>query len=413
MTATTGTHPSSASSHDAFLADVKRTLLDHLRPGPSPDADSHRTRERSAVFTASTLEALIERLIDAGGKLFRPRLVLLGYLIGVDARAGQRHQPAETCAVCSNSPWPRELTDLAAAFEFLHLFGLLQDDVMDASLTRRGQSTAHSYVDELMSQPSWHKDPLPAGQPGLGSPGPGVGNHIATLAGDLAFALASKLVRGLPDAVTHVWDTTVLELVHGQRLDLLFAAEGGFDEADTFAVADAKSGNYTVLRPLQTGLTLCASSTSVSDGSTPPHSASHRTAAGNREVLDWLTEYGHALGRAFSIADDLIGFWGDPNVTGKPAGEDLRERKPSTVMGIALTMQPQTMHPFLAGDHGVRPHDVDALLTQLEDAGVRHEATTRAIRYRDEAVRVAQNVRCPVLLADLVGLADSIAIREA
>mgnify|MGYP002653508746 CR=1 FL=1 len=273
----------------SFLDAVQARLVESLAFAADAGGVVTAGLPSSALVEASSLETLVRDLLAAGGKLVRPRLVRLGYLAAREC-TNPDDDPATTDAVVR----------VAAAFELLHLFGLLQDDVMDASDTRRGAPTAHHQVRAAAPQPD-------------GPDAARLGDSVAVLAGDLAFALANRLVRALPEHVADAWDAAVVELVTGQRLDLVFAAEARLDEVSTRRVAHAKSGAYTVQRPLEIGALLAGESA-------PPA---------------WLSRFGAALGEAFALADDIIGLWGEPAVTGKPAGEDLRERKPTTVLGLA------------------------------------------------------------------------------
>ena len=198
-------------------------------------------------------------------------------------------------------------------------------------------------------------------------------------------------MRRTPARAQEAWDATVLELVHGQRLDLLLAAQGRFDAASTMAVAHAKTGAYTVQRPLELGALLVAEQ--------PPA---------------WLTAYGHSLGAAFALADDVIGLWGDPAVTGKPAGDDLLARKPSSVIGIADTLMDGELTRLLApGRPDLTPAQLDAVLAHMERVGARAEAERRITEARDDALAHLAGTPCPRVHADLSDLAHRLAERRA
>ena len=120
-----------------------------------------------------------------------------------------------------------------------------------------------------------------------------------------------------PLALSQAWpkyDAMRTELAVGQFADLVNDA-GGFPTWDqVLAVSRRKSGNYTVRRPLEIGATLAGCS---------------------QHVLTLLGGYGEAIGVAFQLRDDLLGIFGSPSVTGKPAGNDLRERKATSVVVAA------------------------------------------------------------------------------
>lgn len=384
------THSRETLGIPEFLAEVTQTIHASLNFSERSGSRVRSADGDTPLAQTAALEPLIRRLVDAGGKLFRPKLVLLGYLVGLDAGTGTGpHSTDTTCRVCTDSPRPQSLTNVAAAFELLHLFGLLQDDVMDNSATRRGRSTAHHYV--AASMPRARADGATGGRLSQAD-AERVGESIAVLAGDLAFSLASRLVRRVPEPVSDAWDATVIELVQGQRLDLVLSADGTFDEGSTLRVADAKSGSYSISRPLEMGALL----------------------AGLPQAPAWLREYGHSLGRAFALIDDIIGIWGNPQVTGKPVGEDLIARKPSTVIGIARRVLPSEMEGFFsAPNDGVASPEVATLIDRFEAAGVRTEAMTRTKEHHAEALRRVRQVKCPVLRTALGELADNLASRRS
>jgi geranylgeranyl diphosphate synthase type I len=105
------------------------------------------------------------------------------------------------------------------------------------------------------------------------------------------------------------------ELMGGQYLDLLEQARGGGSVERAMRVARYKSAKYTIEKPLHLGATL---------------------AGAEADVLDGYSGYGIPLGEAFQLRDDVLGVFGDPSVTGKPAGDDLREGKRTVLVAMAL-----------------------------------------------------------------------------
>jgi geranylgeranyl diphosphate synthase type I len=105
------------------------------------------------------------------------------------------------------------------------------------------------------------------------------------------------------------------ELMAGQYLDLLEQVSGHGTVESALRVARYKSAKYTIVEPLHLGATMA--------GAAP-------------EVLTAYTAYGLPLGEAFQLRDDVLGVFGDPAVTGKPAGDDLREGKRTVLVAMAL-----------------------------------------------------------------------------
>jgi geranylgeranyl diphosphate synthase, type I len=223
-----------------------------------------------------------------GGKCLRSTFVYLGWLCGAnDDDAALR---------------------AAASFELLHAFALLQDDVMDGAAMRRGKPSAH------VRFANWHRDRRLTGSPDR------FGEAAAVLLGDLCLVWAEQMLRDSgvdPLALSRVWpryDAMRTELAVGQFADLVNDA-GGFPTLDqVLEVSRRKSGNYTVRRPLEIGAAMAGSST---------------------RLLTLLGAYGDAIGEAFQLRDDLLGIFGSPTVTGKPAGGDLFEHKATSVVVAA------------------------------------------------------------------------------
>ena len=234
--------------------------------------------------------ATVREFVLAGGKRLRPLFCFWGW-----RGAGGADSP--------------EIVRAAAALELFHAFALIHDDIMDRSELRRGAPTMHRrFADE-------HGRRVPGGdaaQFGIGA---------ALLCGDLCAAWADQMLAecGLPvTAVSdaqRVFATMRAEAIAGQYLDLRSGADGG-SVAAALRVIRLKAARYTVTRPLEIGAALCRAPESV-------RSAYHA--------------FGDPVGDAFQLRDDVLGLFGDPVVTGKPALDDLREGK-RTVL-LALTRQ--------------------------------------------------------------------------
>ena len=244
------------------------------------------TKAGELVSIAPALAELvgeIAELVGAGGKRLRPAFVQWGH-----RATGAAPDPA--------------VVHPAAAVELLHTFALLHDDVMDRSATRRGRPTAH------VALADGHRAAARGGDADW------FGASAAILAGDLADVWADELLAGTPlppDAVARartVFTALRQEVIAGQHLDLLLAADGEADEAGARRVALLKSARYTVTRPLLLGAALAP----VGDG---------------RRVAPALEGYGDAVGLAFQLRDDVLGLFGDPGTTGKSDLDDLHEGK--------------------------------------------------------------------------------------
>ena len=236
-----------------------------------------------------------------GGKCLRSTFMFLGWLCGAEAS----HAALRA----------------SASLELLHAFALLQDDVMDSSPLRRGRPSAHVQFAD------WHRDR------GLSGCAERFGESAAVLLGDLCLVWAEQMLRdsGLdPSALSRAWpryDAMRSELAVGQFADLVNDVGGLPTLDEVLEVARRKSGNYTVRRPLEIGAAM---------------------AGCGAPLLTRLGAYGDAVGEAFQLRDDLLGIFGSPEVTGKPVGADLAERKATSVVVAAHHMADPSVRSQLA-----------------------------------------------------------------
>lgn len=202
-----------------------------------------------------------------------------------------------------------EVIGAASAMEFLQACALIHDDVMDRSDSRRGRPAMHRQFTDLHERAAW------AGVPG------DFGAAAAILLGDLCLSWADELLMGcgLPTAALQrgkpVYDTLRTELMAGQYLDILEQVRRNTAVEPALQVARFKSAKYTIERPLHLGAAL---------------------ADADPALVSALRDYGLSLGVAFQLRDDLLGVYGDPDQTGKPAGDDLREGKRTALVAFAL-----------------------------------------------------------------------------
>jgi geranylgeranyl diphosphate synthase, type I len=243
----------------------------------------HRDNWTGEQPALAQLFAALDGFVAAGGKRLRPAFCYWGAL-GAGATGDEP-----------------ELLDTCAALELLHAFALIHDDVMDGSATRRGQPALH------VRFASGHATSRGAGESRRH------GEGLAILAGDLAFVLADTLLDPAPARVRRLWHEMRVELVAGQWVDVVAAGSAMRSPDVARWVARYKSGRYTVERPLQLGAAL----------------------AGDDRLVGLCSAFGEPLGEAFQLRDDVLGVFGDPMVTGKPSGDDLREGKPTLLLALA------------------------------------------------------------------------------
>lgn len=253
-----------------------------------------RERRGEAAYIGSDYDALIaglEEFVVSGGKRLRPAFAYWGW------------------RAISSKDADAEMLLLFSALELLHASALVHDDVIDSSATRRGRPTTHMLFAAMHRDRQWRG---PADQFGMSA---------AILIGDLALAWADDIVAGvdLPhdayNRVRRVWTDIRTEVLGGQYLDIVAEASADESIAAAMAVNTYKTASYTVSRPLQLGAAAAADRPDV-------HALFH--------------EVGNNLGIAFQLRDDVLGVFGDPAVTGKPSGDDLRSGKRTVLLATAL-----------------------------------------------------------------------------
>ncbi|MCG6567101.1 isopentenyl-diphosphate Delta-isomerase [Tessaracoccus sp. ZS01] len=262
--------------------------------------------------------------LSSGGKRIRVRLAYWGFIAGGGAHGSESYL---------------RLLRITAALELLHLFALIHDDVMDESDSRRGHPSAH------VEAADWHRNSSAVGEARR------FGESLAVLLGDLAHTVADRLVDGLPRRLRETWYRLSVELIAGQRADLTGAVAGRWDRHHAESVARLKSGRYTVMRPLQFGAI---------------------AAGASAEAEQALLACGELLGRAFALRDDYLGVWGDPRITGKPAGDDLVDAKATVLLSIARERLTGPSRDTLEalGTDGFARSDAPKLAQAMREAGV-------------------------------------------
>ncbi len=230
----------------------------------------------------------VRRFVLADGKRLRPMFCYWGW----------------RGAGCPDGP---EIIAAAAALELFHAFALIHDDIMDDSDRRRGHPSVHRHFADLHASHSWRGDAVRYGQ------------SAALLCGDLCAAWADHMFTesGLPPEAVHrghrLFTLMRTEVIAGQYLDLVSGVGDG-SVAGALTVIRMKAARYTVTRPLQIGASL---------------------AGAGPDVQAALLAFGDPLGDAFQLRDDVLGVFGDPLITGKPAIDDLREGKSTVLIALA------------------------------------------------------------------------------
>lgn len=323
------------------LRDIARRVDERLRRLLESE------RDRWGAFDGDLRHPIDEigRLVLSGGKRLRPAFCHWGFV----GAGGDDDDP--------------RAVDAGAAFELMHAFALFHDDVMDDAASRRGQPTTHTAAADDHASQGW------AGESRR------FGEGVAILVGDLAFVYADQLLEGAPAEAWRIWNELRIELNVGQYLDILGSVQGVRDVVKAERICRYKSGKYTIERPLHLGAVLAA-----------PERAG--------ELLPALTAYGLPLGDAFQMRDDVMGAFGDPEVTGKPVGGDLREGKPTPLLARAVARADAAQLDVLAlvGRPGLHDRDVERIQQVVVETGAlddleRHisDLTAAAVESLDRA----------------------------
>jgi len=241
---------------------------------------------------------------------------------------------------------PEAAVPAAVAVELVHNFSLLHDDVLDRDLMRRHQPAAWTVF----------------------------GAADAILAGSALLSLAFQAVAQGSEALgaqgVRRLHQAVADLCHGQSLDLSFEQRGQVEIAESWTMSAAKTG----------ALFSCACSLGALAGGA--------TAGQVRR----LNDFGDHLGLAFQLVDDLLGIWGDPAVTGKPAHSDLTSRKKSLPVVAALNSQTapgQVAARFYQRPEPFQPGELAGIAELMERAGAREWARLAAA---DEAALAVESL---------------------
>ena len=284
--------------------------------------------------------------------------------------SGKRLRPLFAYAGCLSAGCnPQTPTIKAmASLELLQACALIHDDLMDGSDTRRGKPSIHRHFESMHVQDE------------LEGFAPAYGLAAAVLLGDLALVWSNQMLNAAEltfkqfQDVMPIHDEMRVELMAGQFLDIHEQTQKTTDLPRSQKIARYKSGKYTIERPLHIGAAL--------SGKQSP------------ELLKALSDYGLPLGEAFQYRDDLLGVFGEPSVTGKPAGDDLREGK-RTVL-IALTdaactesMREESKKYFGAPD--LDSQGISILQEIIITSGAKEKLELMIDQLTDQALRAAED----------------------
>lgn len=302
----------------------------------------HRARAAGIHPAAEPAVAALARLTGAGKRL-RAVLTWLGWR----AAGGAADDPRPVTA--------------GAAFELFQAAALVHDDILDRSDTRRGMPSVHRAFEARHRELGWRHD------------AEHFGVAAAILAGDVALALSdatfSRALEGSarPERARAEMERMRFEVMLGQYLDVAAemappAADPHEAERAASAVVEHKAARYSAVHPLAFGGLL---------------------AGADDALVAAFEEVSLPFGIAFQLQDDLLGVFGDPEATGKPAGDDLREGKRTVLVARASALLPEAEARALdaeLGDPDMAEARVRHWQDRLEEVGARASVADEVAR---------------------------------
>lgn len=298
------------------------------------------TAARRAVGSEYGSDAAV--LFDAadaaltGGKRMRARFCHAGWTAVARATTPRTTEP----------DW---LWDACASLEIFQAAALVHDDLIDNSDTRRGRPAAHRALQARHGELAWAGD------------AEGFGRSAAILLGDLLVAWSDDLFEHALAEHKHAASVRALyagmrrDVTVGQFLDIAEESAWSLAPDDEHAeramrVVTLKSARYSVQHPLLIGAALAGADAA-------------QTAA--------LSDFGHRVGIAYQLRDDVLGVFGDPAVTGKPSGDDLREGKRTVLIALTRAAVPagtrRAIDEMLGSD--LSPDDISMLQETIRRSG--------------------------------------------
>jgi geranylgeranyl diphosphate synthase type I len=350
-------------------------------------------REQSSVLDSMGPELVPVHLMASqmlcGGKRMRPAFCVWGYVAAAGIPTNEELKP---------------LLSAAGSLDVLHVSALIHDDLMDSSDLRRGRPAAHRQFEALHANAGWLGDSAAFGKAG------------AILLGDLLVMWSAQMLHGAGveqsalERALPIVEAMRTEVTCGQYLDMVAQAHplrkrapaiGSLRPTIELALDDAsrvveyKAARYTVQRPCQMGAAI---------------------GGGDDELYFALGAYGSPLGRAFQFRDDLLGVFGDPKVTGKPAGDDLREGKRTVLVAHAYAHAGDAGQKLLLqrlGDPGLDEAGISELQRVIVESGAREAVESMINEYHERALKALQDTEISEEgRAGLTALAEAAVRRE-
>lgn len=322
----------------------------------------------SAVALVDAIKALTH-----GGKKLRPAFAFWGFI-----GAG-------------GDPTTQDIVQVGVSLELFQAAALIHDDLIDRSDTRRGQPSVHKRFE------AQHRNLNLAGDAAH------YGGASAILAGDLCLSLSEEVfasIESVGPSARKIFNQMRTQVMAGQYLDILEESAGSsYDPAEAVrrarVIVRYKSAKYSTENPFLLGGALAGAGT---------------------ELLHSYQAFALPLGEAFQLRDDVLGVFGDPSITGKPAGDDLREGKRTELIAHAMLLADDESKALISerlGAPDLTDGEVSRISAILKQCGALAETEADIAQLTSEALSALEKIPVSnVALAGMSLLSDAVTKRS-
>lgn len=315
------------------------------------EGDFKTLKEEIAIIS----EKIEESLLDFFNKLPEDDLTnIIRYHMGwlnknfekQSAYKGKRLRPVLCSLICKLTGGVIEDSyPPGIALELTHNFSLVHDDIQDKDLFRRGRETVWSIWGVAQG--------INVGDAMIAL------SHRAILDSSLSYEKKCKLIALL--------DNAIFRLCQGQFLDISFESNANINIDDYLLMVQGKTCS---MFEASVGMGII-----VSD---------------REELMNKFISIARNLGLAFQILDDILGLWGDPKITGKPVGSDLRQNKKTYPIILGIKEFPNIRGTILKRDKTDK--EIEYIISELEDYGVKERCQREVARYLLEARKMIEDL---------------------
>lgn len=276
-------------------------MIQSSPPSSIRDVVEQFVREELSLENAQ-IAAAVWAMLDAGGKQLRPRMTLL-------------------CATATHADAPKDPV-LASYMELIHVASLIHDDVVDNASLRRGKDSTNNVH----------------------------GNRFSVLAGDYLFAwVFKKMTQGYDNPVPTILAEMLSDICNGEVKELRATGNLALSRAQYYEIIGKKTAELFASCS-EVGSVVALQNTEGKSGQGLRH----------HPVVESLRAYGYAFGMAFQIRDDVLDVTASEAALGKPAGSDLRERKVTLPLILALEDRNDRLSAAVARLFSTSEQDSDA-----------------------------------------------------